>query len=566
MRFVELGLSPFFSNIFRFLQRSQLSGAMTDIATATEVKPITDAEKKDFPIALISLYNAYNLGIRYIHSLLKSRGYNVHLIFFGRISANDAVVPTETDYENLMRILREYDVKLVAMSLSCTTYFEVGTEIARRIRKEMPGVPQLWGGVHVTLCPEDSIEHANYICLGEGEYPTLELVEAMIRDEDAKNIPSLWIRNSNDEIIKNEMRPVIEDLDALPFPTWDDEQKWVVLNGTVKNEEIAKYDTWVFTMTSRGCPFHCTYCVNNCYHRNFREQGMNRMRFRSVDNVIKELRFMRETVDNFTLRHIGFYDDEFSVSEAWIKDFVEEYSKEFKNTFWCYFHPNLIKEEIIIPLKKMGLTQIDMGVQTGSQRVRKDVYKRPESDDKIRDVMRMLQKNKISVALDVITDNPYETEDDKQASLEFFLSLPRPYEVNFYSLIWFPKVELTEWALRDGYITRDDVEDRAKKTMEQFVATFKYKKRSKTEAFWIALYFMAARGIYPKWFIRFLSRQKYLKDAPWVMMFFYRLMNLINMVRKVFRALWYLITGKLTIAQIRTRWTNYLVWEKPFEK
>ncbi|MFH1515163.1 MAG: cobalamin B12-binding domain-containing protein, partial [bacterium] len=120
---------------------------MTEPATATETRPITYDEKENFPIALISLYNAYNLGIRYIHALLKDMGYNVHLIFFGRISANDAVVPSEKDYENLMNILKDNNIRFVGMSLSCSTYFEVGCKIATRIKTEMPDVKQLWGGV-----------------------------------------------------------------------------------------------------------------------------------------------------------------------------------------------------------------------------------------------------------------------------------------------------------------------------------------------------------------------------------------------------------------------------------
>jgi hypothetical protein len=132
--------------------------AGTNGKTQVESRPISDEQKKNYPIALISLYNAYNLGIRYIHAMLKAKGYNVHLIFFGRISANDAQIPSEQDYANLLKILKDHDVKFVGLSLSCTTYYEVGTEISKRIRKEMPGIVQLWGGVHTTICPEDCID------------------------------------------------------------------------------------------------------------------------------------------------------------------------------------------------------------------------------------------------------------------------------------------------------------------------------------------------------------------------------------------------------------------------
>lgn len=517
-------------------------------------------------IGYVSLFNAYNLGIRYIHALTQARGYTSPLIFFGKISANDVTEPTEVDFENMFRILKKDDCRLIAISVSCSSYYDMAVEITRRIREQMPQSKVLWGGVHVTLCPEDCIKHADYVCLGEGEMTTLELARCLSRGEEPDRIQSLWIRKSNGTIQTNPMREVVRNLDELPFPTWDDRDKHIVMRGQYRQEEIGKNDPYIITMTMRGCPFKCTYCINNRYHNDYREEGMGSLRQRSPQNVIDELRKARDLMPNFDQKVIAFYDDVFSVQVDWITEFADLYTAEFTNRFWCYFHPNLIQEPIIQQLKRMGLTHIDIGIQTGSERIRREYYHRPEKDDFVRNAMAMLQRNEVSVALDVITDIPWETDEDRRESLEFFLSLPKPYEVLFYSLIWFPKVDLTVRALQEGIITRDDVEDRSKKTFEQFVATLDWDGRTPKQMFWIALYYMAARGVYSADFIRWLSKQEWLIRFPQITRYLHWQQNRVIQVKKGFKALGWLATGKMSPKALMARLSNYYIWEAPFGK
>ncbi|MEO7994548.1 MAG: cobalamin-dependent protein, partial [bacterium] len=325
-------------------------------------------------VGYVSLFNAYNLGIRYIHALTQSKGYPSPLVFFGKISANDVTEPIEVDFDNLFKVLKKDDCRLIAVSVSCSSYYDMAVEITRRIRTEMPEAKILWGGVHVTLCPEDCIKHADYVCLGEGETTTLELARCLSRGEEPDRIQSLWIKRANGSIQTNPMREVVRDLDDLPFPTWDDRDKHIVMRGQYKAEEIGKNDPYIITMTMRGCPFKCTYCINNRYHNDYREEGMGSLRARSPQNVIDELRKARDLMPNFSSKVIAFYDDVFSVQLDWITEFANLYCAEFTNRFWCYFHPNLIQQPIIEQLKRMGLTHIDVGIQTGSERIRREYY------------------------------------------------------------------------------------------------------------------------------------------------------------------------------------------------
>ena len=517
-------------------------------------------------IGYISLYNAYNLGIRYIHALTQDKGYPSPLIFFGKISANDVTEPSETDFKNLFKVLNDHNTKLIAISVSCSSYYDMAVELSARIRKEMPDAKILWGGVHVTLCPEDCIEHADYVCMGEGETATLELARFLSEGKEPDRIGSLWIRKADGSIQTNPMREVVRDLDDLPFPTWDDKDKHIVMRSQYKKEEIGKNDPYIITMTMRGCPFKCTYCINNRYHNDYRQEGMGSLRQRTPQNVIDELLAAKELLPNFDQKVIAFYDDVFSVQLDWITEFAELYTKQFTNRFWCYFHPNLIQEGIINQLQRMGLTHIDIGIQTGSERIRREYYHRPEKDDFVRNSMEMLQKNGVSVAIDVITDIPWETDEDRRESLEFFLSLPKPYEILFYSLIWFPKVDLTVRALQEGIITRDDVEDKAKKTFEQFVATLDWDGRTPKQMFWIALYYMAAKGVYSNDFIRWLSKQQWLIKFPAAVRYLHWQQQRIIQLQKGFKALNWLATGKLSPKALMARLSNYYIWEAPFGK
>jgi radical SAM superfamily enzyme YgiQ (UPF0313 family) len=323
---------------------------------------------------------------------------------------------------------------------------------------------------------------------------------------------------------------------------------------------------YIFVMTNRGCPYHCNYCVNSVYNNaDYRTSGHNRLRQRSVEHVIDELKRMKGRYWNFDNLQISFFDDIFTLNSDWVIEFARQYKENLKNPFWCYFHPKNVRADVMEALKDIGLSHIDMGVQTGSERIRMELMKRPESNESILKSCKILKDRNISVVIDVITDNPFETEQDMKDSLDFFLSLPGPYSFNFYSLIYFPGVQLTQMALDAGYITRDQVEDVAGKTLNQFVATFRYEDRKPRDKFYIPLYHMASRRIYSKRFILWLARQRYLEKSPWVLYELVDLQRVLDIFRKI---------GKIP-SKMRQGWTwkrfyarikLYLLWERPYNK
>ena len=146
------------------------------------------------------------------------------------------------------------------------------------------------------------------LCRGAGEGALLDLVEALEQGKDYRNIPNLWVRGQNGEICKNDPRPLIADLDALPF--WDREvfhigahlQKEGALGITVHKGIMP-------VAAGRGCPFRCTYCTNEPLQEIYRGKGIF-VRKRSVENIISELKTLKE---NYPVEVFEFWDEDFSV-------------------------------------------------------------------------------------------------------------------------------------------------------------------------------------------------------------------------------------------------------------
>jgi len=522
---------------------------------------------KKTSVLLISLSNIYNTGVRCIHAALLNAGYDAHLLFFGYLLANDYKEATDKDWDDLVDLINKIDPAYIGISVACSSYYTQAITMSELIKEKFPDKPLIWGSIHAIIDPDQSIQHADIVCTGEGEMCSIELADRFERGLPYDDIPDFWIKKPDGTIIKNETRPVSRDLDSIPYPIWDHFNKWSIRQNLYEQIDPAIKEVYIFIMTSRGCPYFCNYCINSIYHKKFKKQGFHKMRQRSVNSVMEELRIIRKNFPKFERSQIAFFDDIFTISVIWIKEFSRQYKREFSNLFWCYFHPMLVKEEMVDALMDIGLSHIDIGIQTGSDRIRRKLMKRPESNEVILNMMHLLKKKNISVVFDVITDIPFETDEDYKESLEFYLSMPGPYSFNFYSLIYFPKVEMTEMALAHGFIKREDVEDLAGKTLDQFVSTFAYReKRKPRDRFYLPLFHLAGRRVFPTWFVRWLAGRGTLRKSPWILEWLVSMQSNIDIFRKMLKLPYYMATGRYNFGKLAARIQLYLSWERPYDK
>jgi anaerobic magnesium-protoporphyrin IX monomethyl ester cyclase len=455
-------------------------------------------------VVLVSLYDYGSLGVRTLHSVLRARGVEVHSIFFKTLRYNNIQPPTEREYQLVVDHITSMRPGLVGISLR-SSFFEIAKALTRAIKDSLDG-PVVWGGTHPTLDPESSIVHCDYAVVGEGELPLIDLVQALKNRGPDDAIPNVW-RNSNGSITRNAPRN-LADLDLLPFPDWTDTDKVFVENNGFEHPEFASLSEYVI-MTSRGCPFQCTYCCNNALHRIYDGKGKWSRR-RSVDGVIQELRDAKLLFPRMT--RVNFQDDVFTMDRAWTKDFAEKYRTEIGLPFSAMTHPGFCDGEILTLLKKSGLRALKMGIQSGSSEIRRNLFKRFQTDEMILNAADTIARHGIDVSYDIIVNNPYETTRDKVITLNLLLKLPRPFKLTVYSLIYFPHTELTEKALRDGKITEADVENYRKKTFSHWRMRIDMQEQ-KEDLFYCTLYRLSST-VTPKWMVRAMGRSRVLREHP----------------------------------------------------
>jgi len=260
------------------------------------------------------------LGVSYLSSYLKKHGHEVHLLF-DPLFFNKAYIRNER-LKNLFSMDKEFlnqveEIMPDLIGFSVVTInYQWALEKASLFKKNFK-IPIIFGGPHPTIAPQEVISNSqvDMITLGEAEESLLELANSSFRKKD---IAGIWFKEDN-EIIKNDPYPLEKNLDKYPFP--DDNLFYEQLPPS--------YRITPSVITSRGCPFSCTYCGNQLIQKMYRDHGLfNWVRRRSVENVIAELLWRKKVHKS---QHFVFMDDIFCSNLNWLKKFTTEYKKKSKN-------------------------------------------------------------------------------------------------------------------------------------------------------------------------------------------------------------------------------------------
>ncbi len=298
-------------------------------------------------------------------------------------------------------------------------------------------VPVIWGGVHATVRPEECLKYCDFACRGEGEYAMSEFAKAY-----AKGAPLTGIKNTcyirENKIIFEEMRPLIQDLDSLPYQDYGGDNKYFIENG-LQNIDPLINARELRVFASRGCPFNCAYCYNSIFRKLYKNEKYHRLK--SVESAISEIE--HELSKFKKIRKIKFDDDTFIFPKDWISEFCKKYKRRIGLPFEILFNAECLDKKILSELKSAGLKRIQVGIQTGSQKESEEVYNRSLPTEMIRRFAQAAKGLKLEVVYDVILDNPLATSKDKEALVDFLLGLPRPFDLFVYSLTIFPGTAAT---------------------------------------------------------------------------------------------------------------------------
>ncbi|HII71281.1 TPA: radical SAM protein [Candidatus Woesearchaeota archaeon] len=348
------------------------------------------------------------------------------------------------DIKERIANLRPDIIGMTAMSFTLLDCLKIA-DIAKKIDKD---VKVVLGGPHVNLYPEESlsIENIDFLVLGEGERPFLELVENI---ENPAKVDGIGFKQDG-KIHLNQKLPLIEDLDEIPFPARH------LTPYRKYNSLLGKHDIVTTMITSRGCPYKCLFCDRPHLGKVFRA--------RSAENVFQEL---KECVD-MGINEFLIYDDTFTIDRKRVVDICNLIIKGGLDISWdIRARVNTVDYKLLKLLKKAGCERIHYGVEAGNPEILK-VLRKGITKEQVREVFKMTKKAGIQILAYFMIGSPRETEETIQETIDFAKELEPDY-VHFTITTPFPGTELYFMGLKEGLIKKDVWREFARNPTSDFV-------------------------------------------------------------------------------------------------
>jgi len=342
------------------------------------------------------------LGLASIAAYLVREGINADII--------DCYARPDSDY-----LIRDYLLteKPSFIGLSCTTSsFLDGVRIAEFARSILPDISVVFGGPHVSALKNRVLESfpvIDFVVVGEGEQTLTELIEK--GNEEAHSVQGLVYRDSNGEICFTGYRSKAIDLDTLPFPAYEklagypDVYKLLIFNYPKAPNSSC--------ISSRGCPYSCSYCDRSVFRRSFR--------YNSAEYMYEHLRYLKK---RFGIRHLIFYDDQFTFNRQRIEDFTRMLlDRPLGMTFNCVVRAEHIDLELLRRLKASGCWMISLGIETGDEDLLAQ-HRRNVNLNLLAEKIRLIKKVGIRTKGLLMIGLPGETEDSIKKTMKYVFSLP----------------------------------------------------------------------------------------------------------------------------------------------
>lgn len=411
-----------------------------------------------------------NIALQALSAMLKKHGHEVHLVYDQALFDDKNYLCIKwmaklLDQKDLVlqRII-ELEPDLVCFHVQTIQYQEMYS-LAKELKKYY-SVPVIFGGIHPhsapdqVLIPDDSV--VDMICLSEGEYPLLELCDSIDEGKIDYTIKNLWFRLEDNTLIKNEARPLIEDMDSLP---------------TIDKDLFAPHVPIKYSYLScpaRGCPFDCSYCSLSFLGEEAKRLKGSRVRQLSPEALIREI---KQHISEYGSSWIDFRQPVMSTNDKWTVEFFTMYKEEIALPFRCFSHPSLITEPSVRAMKEAGCFAIQIGIECWDEDVRNKVINRHESNEDIQKATDILERVGQNYAYDYILGLPRlpkiladgsmvplseeETLESIKTELmgfaRFLAPLKHCYRVAPFMIQYMPGTELIQHGINSGDLSHEEV-------------------------------------------------------------------------------------------------------------
>lgn len=367
-----------------------------------------------------------SLGLTNLMGVLKAKNQDYKLF----------IISEEKD---ILKSIKEFNPDLLCFSTYTGTH-HINFQLARHIRRYM-NILSLFGGPHVTLFPEECIKEdcVDMLCRGEGEEALIELLDALENKKDYSKIKNLWVKKEG-KIIKNEIRPLIQNLDSLPLPDRSQYFKYPI----VRDLSLKRF------ITGYGCPFQCSFCHNSMFLKDTYKGKGSYLRKKSTDRCFQEIKDVQKIS---TIKRIHFHDDNFNFNKEWFKEFCKRYPKEIGIPWSCTVRADMLNENVIKMMHDAGCVGVTYGLETHNEYVRNKILNKHLKNKDFEKASELFKKYNINHIAATMLNLPGETVEDAFETLHYVRKLNADIiRSAVYSIT--EKQPIINWLIENNYIDK----------------------------------------------------------------------------------------------------------------
>ena len=362
-----------------------------------------------------------HLGFYTLSSLARRDGHDVRVFLTDR---------------HLERDLRAYAPDVVAFT-AVTGNHLWAAQTAAELRVLLPRTFFVMGGPHPTYYPEIVMHDGlDAICRGEGETVWPTLLRRIEARQSLADLAGLWVKEEG-RLHRNPLAPSVEDLDALPFPD----------RSLYDRFGFMRRNAYPLMITSRGCPFRCTFCYSPTLMEMTKGQGKF-VRFRSVGNVIAEA---QEILAKRPVAAIEFVDDIFGMHRPWLREFAARWPHEVGVPFNASIRADLILPEVAALLADAGCQTLAIGLESGNDRVRNEILQKEISREQVVAAAAQVKRHRMKFITYNIVGSPGESFDDAMDTVRLNREIEPAY-AQCSIMQPYPKTGIFDIAVRQGMI------------------------------------------------------------------------------------------------------------------
>lgn len=383
------------------------------------------------------------LGIASLSAYLKkTTPHEVLLsdIFLEGFDAYSGTHDREVFFNIIENRIRETMPDVVGISALMIINYKWVHHVANVAKRIKPDIKVIVGGGYASILPDRVLDDGNvdFIVIGEGEETLLNILETGFDAEKLAGAPGVGFRDGSGRKAINRRTGIIADVDSLPFYDWEG----IGLRNYMKRHK----EGYVSYITSRGCPFKCTFCSTHLlWGRKFRPLSAKR--------VLEEIDYL---VKNYNIRFIEFRDDNLTLDKARILEILRGFIERGYKLTWN--NPNAVAivtldEQVIRTMKESGCDTLIIAVESGSERVLKEVIHKPVTRQKAKEVCRIGKDVGLKVQTAFIIGFPGETKKEIDETRNFAIELQCDW--NQFSIATpFPGTEMYEICKEKNYFVK----------------------------------------------------------------------------------------------------------------